>query len=216
MTWDGLIVPTPTTISSPASAGIAISSTRLLNNKMTTAIVAPAKSREVRDFAPAAAVRELADMEPPTGMPWNRPAARLPAPWPMKSAASSEGLPSSFGTAAATPAPWTRPTNANDAAGISRKGTSPNAGIVMNGSVPGTSAMSLTSATSRSNDAKTAAIAEETAIATTIPSAPSLVCCNTTIKTTVVAPIVIVGRSMLPRFSRRSKVRAMRLAPSAE
>ena len=74
----------------------------------------------MRDFAPAAAVSELADMDPPTGMPWNSPATTLPAPWPMKSALSSDGLPSSFGTAAATPAPCTRPTNANDAAGITR------------------------------------------------------------------------------------------------
>ena len=42
--------------------------------------------------------------EPPTGVPWKIPEARLAMPWPMKSRLVSDGVPR-FGADSATPAP---------------------------------------------------------------------------------------------------------------
>ena len=39
----------------------------------------------MRDRAPAALFSEVADMDPPTGMPRKIPAITFAAPWPMKS-----------------------------------------------------------------------------------------------------------------------------------
>ena len=111
---------------------------------MTTAAISSA----ARVFAPAAATSELADIEPPTGMPWKMPARTLPAPWPTKSWDSSCSDPSSLGNPADTPAPWTSPTKASDRAGMSSEGISPSTGSFGRGSDRGTSAMSRTSSIS--------------------------------------------------------------------
>ena len=71
-------------------------------------------------FVPTAVMSADADIEPPTGMPRNTPETMLPTPWPTKLRESSAGLPSAFGTPAATPAPCTRPTNASESAGSAR------------------------------------------------------------------------------------------------
>ena len=75
-------------------------------------------ARRVR--APAATISAEPDIEPPTGIPRKTPAMMLPTPWPMKFRLASAGLPSAFGTPAATPAPCTRPTNASESAGNAR------------------------------------------------------------------------------------------------
>ena len=149
-TLAGLIVPTPTTMSSPATDGMAISSTSDAKASSTTAMTSPAKNSAVRLRAPASLTMALADIEPPTGVPWNKPARMFPAPCPTKSCELLGRLPSLFGNPADTPAPCTRPTNASDKAGISRYGTSEMMGSWMNGSELGTSAMSRTSTMSRS------------------------------------------------------------------
>ncbi len=79
-TCRGRTAPAPTTISSPASAGIATYPMTPPSSRMISAITAPAKSRASRVRAPAATIRELADMDPPTGIPWNRAAATFPVP----------------------------------------------------------------------------------------------------------------------------------------
>ena len=79
-TLAGLTVPMPTTMRSPATDGIAISSTSPPNARSTTAITRPAKNSAVRLRAPASVMIALADIEPPTGVPWNNPAMMFPAP----------------------------------------------------------------------------------------------------------------------------------------
>ena len=81
----GLIVRYPTSIRSPASAGIAMYPTARLNRTMASAITTLATISASLDRAPADLTRELADIEPPTGIPEKSPDATLPAPWPMKS-----------------------------------------------------------------------------------------------------------------------------------
>ena len=68
-----------------ASAGIATSSTTLAATRMTSAMTPAAKTSASLVLAPADTTSDDADIEPPTGMPRNRPARTLPAPWPMKS-----------------------------------------------------------------------------------------------------------------------------------
>ena len=58
--------------------------------RITTAITTPAITRAIRDRAPAALFSEVADMDPPTGMPRNIPAMTFAAPYPMKSREASE------------------------------------------------------------------------------------------------------------------------------
>ena len=52
---------------------------------ITTAITAPAITRARRVRAPAALFSDVADMDPPTGMPRNTQAMTFAAPCPMKS-----------------------------------------------------------------------------------------------------------------------------------
>ena len=59
--------------------------TRPAKAMITTAITAPAIIRAMRDRAPAALFSEVADMDPPTGMPRKIPAITFAAPCPMKS-----------------------------------------------------------------------------------------------------------------------------------
>ena len=77
-------------------------------------------NRASRVRAPAATISADPDIEPPTGIPRKRPATMLPTPWPMKLRLASAGLPSAFGTPAATAAPCTRPTKASESAGSAR------------------------------------------------------------------------------------------------
>ncbi len=81
----GLIVRKPTRMSRPARAGMAMWPTRPAKARITTAITTPAITRASRDRAPAALFSEVADMDPPTGIPRKIPAITLAAPCPMKS-----------------------------------------------------------------------------------------------------------------------------------
>ena len=68
----------------------------------------PPKIDAHRLRAPAATLSAVLLTEPPTGVPWKNPDARLATPWPMKSRLVLDGDPSGFGAASATPAPCTR------------------------------------------------------------------------------------------------------------
>ncbi len=146
----GLIAFTPTTMSNPASADIATSETTPEATRMTSAMTAAAMNSARRVRAPAAVMSADADIEPPTGMPRNTPETMLPTPWPTKLRESSAGLPSAFGTPAATAAPCTRPTNASERAGSARYPRSPRLGSTGIGSPVGTSATSPTTSTGQS------------------------------------------------------------------
>ena len=91
------MVPAPTTISSAASAGNDVYPTRSENTTTTTAITPPEMNSDVRVFAPACTTRAVADIDPPVGIPWNRPETMLPTPCPMKSRDEFAGLPSGLG-----------------------------------------------------------------------------------------------------------------------
>ena len=52
---------------------------------MTIAITTPANTSDWRDRAPATLFRADAETDPPTGIPWNTPAAMFATPWPVKS-----------------------------------------------------------------------------------------------------------------------------------
>ena len=144
----GLIAFTPTTMSSPASAGIATYDTTPEARRMTSDITTAPMNSARRVRAPAATISADADIEPPTGMPRNTPETMLPTPWPMKLRESSAGLPSAFGTPAATAAPCTRPTNASESAGTARYARSSKVGSTGIGRPVGTSATSPTVSTS--------------------------------------------------------------------
>ena len=81
----GFTVRTPTTMSSPASDGMARLPTTSPKTTMTTAMTRLVSSRARRDAAPACLRMAVAESEPPTGMPWNTPAATFATPWPEKS-----------------------------------------------------------------------------------------------------------------------------------
>jgi len=88
-TRSGLNVRTPMTMSRPASAGIAMAPARSPNSRMTTAITAAAVMFARRVRAPAVVTRDVADIDPPTGMPWRSPEAMFATPWPRKSPEAS-------------------------------------------------------------------------------------------------------------------------------
>ncbi len=69
----GLTVPTPTTMSSPASAGIATCSTTPPRSTITSAITTAATRSANRLRAPAPTTSDVADIEPPTGVPRKTP-----------------------------------------------------------------------------------------------------------------------------------------------
>ena len=75
----GLMVRKPTSMSRPARAGMAMWPTRPAKARITTAITAPAIIRAMRHRAPAALFSEVADMDPPTGMPRKIPAITFAA-----------------------------------------------------------------------------------------------------------------------------------------
>ena len=164
-------------------------------------------------MAPPVTTSDDADIEPPTGIPWNTPATTLPAPCPTKSLDASVADPSGFGNPAEIPAPCTRPTNANDTAGTSTKTTSPSSGNVGAGNPLGSSARSRTSAMPRSKLLNSAARAEPIAMAATIPNAPSRVCCSDTINTTVTMPTISVAMCMRFMWNNRSTARMTRFDP---
>ena len=56
---------------------------------ITTAITTPAITRAWRERAPAALFSADAETDPPTGIPWNTPAATFAAPCPVKSRETS-------------------------------------------------------------------------------------------------------------------------------
>ena len=116
----GLIACTPTTMRRAASVGIATRPTSPDAASTRIAMTPAAMNRASRVRAPEAATMTEVDIEPPTGIPRNSPDTRLPVPCPMKLREASAGLPSGFGTAAATAAPCTRPMRASDRAGTSR------------------------------------------------------------------------------------------------
>ncbi len=76
----GLIVRNPTTMSRPARAGMAISPTTLANATMMTAMTTLAMTWAALVLDPAVVMIDVADIEPPTGMPWKVPDTRLPTP----------------------------------------------------------------------------------------------------------------------------------------
>ena len=84
-----LNVRIPITISSAARAGIAMNPAARPKARMVTTMTTDAVRFATRPRPPAATTREVADIDPPTGMPWNSPEARLATPWPTK---SREGL----------------------------------------------------------------------------------------------------------------------------
>ena len=49
----------------------------------------PAITSEMRARAPASTLSAVADIDPPTGIPWKTPAATFAAPWPRKSREAS-------------------------------------------------------------------------------------------------------------------------------
>src|SRR5262249_13335619 len=84
-TLAGFTVDTPTTISNPASAGIATYPTALAHATVTTAMTAPATRNASRDPARDCAASELALIDAPTALPWTIPDRWLPAPGATKS-----------------------------------------------------------------------------------------------------------------------------------
>ena len=62
-----------------ANDGMAMRSMTPPNSRITTAITAAAKNAACRVFAPAVAISELADIDPPTGVPWKTPATTFAA-----------------------------------------------------------------------------------------------------------------------------------------
>ena len=159
---------------------------------ITTAITAPAITRDCRDRAPAALFSADADTDPPTGMPWNTPAATFAAPCPVKSRDTSGKPPSGLGKLAEMLAPWTSPTNARDSAGTSSDGTAASSGSSGRGRDWGTSPRSARVATSCQPNR--AAAAEVRMTATTSPIGPSLVRSSSTINAMVAAPTTRVCR----------------------
>ena len=59
---------------------MAVSSTRLPKRMMIMAMTTAAITCARRVLDPAAVTIDVADIEPPTGMPWNVPETRLPTP----------------------------------------------------------------------------------------------------------------------------------------
>ena len=156
---------------------------------ITTAITTLAIMRARRVRAPAALFSDVADMDPPTGMPRNTPAITFAAPCPTKSRDASEKRPSGLGNLADMAAPWTSPTNASDSAGTSRPGMSPSAGAAGSGRDRGIAPSAPTVATSC--QLRTAAAAEVRITASTRLSAPSLTRSSTRISAIVTSPIVM-------------------------
>jgi hypothetical protein len=109
---------------------MAISETVSPKRRITTAITTVERTSASLDLAPADTVSDVPDIEPPTGIVWNTPAATLAAPWPRKSRDASGYVPSGLGKLAVMLAPCTRPTNASESAGVSSAGTSPSSGQV--------------------------------------------------------------------------------------
>ena len=79
------MVRKPTSMSRPARAGMAMWPTRPAKAMMTTAITTLAIIRAMRDRAPADLFSDVADMDPPTGIPRKIPTITFAAPCPMKS-----------------------------------------------------------------------------------------------------------------------------------
>jgi hypothetical protein len=131
-----------------------------------TSIHSPPKTADHRLRAPAAMLIAVVLTDPPTGMPWNRPATRLPAPWPMKSRLVDEGEPSGLGADSATPAPCTRMIAAIAAAPAIRSTLSRvgQGGRVMGGNPVGIAPMSSTVRTSSRPARATTAVVTTTAI----------------------------------------------------
>ena len=75
-----LTVSMPMTISSPASAGIAMYSTAPANSNTMIAMTPNVNTSAQRLLAPADTTSDDADIDPPTGRPWNVPETRLPTP----------------------------------------------------------------------------------------------------------------------------------------
>ena len=73
----------------------------------TSATPTPDQIAAHRLLARTLAFSAVAPTEPPTGCPPNSPAARLATPWALKSRLELDRVPSRFGAASATPAPWT-------------------------------------------------------------------------------------------------------------
>ena len=94
-------------ISTAANVGIGTRPTTPENATRMISIQTPAKIDAQRLRAPAATFSDVLLTEPPTGVPWKKPDARLATPCPMKSRLVSDGRPL-FGADSATPAPCTR------------------------------------------------------------------------------------------------------------
>ncbi len=87
------------------SVGMATLATSPEKAARITSIHTPDQISAHRVRAPALLLSAVWPTEPPTGTPRKNPDARLAAPCAMMSWLASDGLPSSFGAASATPAP---------------------------------------------------------------------------------------------------------------
>lgn len=83
--WSSVKVRSPITISNAARAGIAMCPATPPSARIVTVITTAAVRFATRPRPPAATTSDVADIDPPTGMPRNSPETMLATPWPLKS-----------------------------------------------------------------------------------------------------------------------------------
>ena len=93
----GLIDRKPTTRSSAARAGMAMSFTRSAASRTIAAMSTPQEKLAQRERAPALTTSAVPEIEAPDGMPWKKLVATFAAPCPRKSPEGFGNLPSGLG-----------------------------------------------------------------------------------------------------------------------